>query len=102
MSWIFTESCHSKGPMDGVGVAIKNAIDDSVVAAGSIPNMSVKSANDIVSIINLVSVAISICENKVIENVKIILPQHLSISWKNIGISKVQKTFFSALCSNET
>ena len=56
VSWIFTESGHGKGPMDGVGAAIKNAIDDAVVTAKSIPDVSVGTANDIVPIISLVNV----------------------------------------------
>ena len=36
-----------------------------------------------------------------IENVKITLPHHLSISWKRFEISKVHEIFFSAKCSNE-
>ena len=96
MSWIFTESSRGKGPMDGVGAAIKNVIDDAVVAAESTPDVSVRSANDIVSIINLVNVAISIYDDQDIENVKSILPQHLSISWKKFGIFKVHKIFYSA------
>ena len=30
VSWVFTESGHGKGPMDGVGALIKNDIDDAV------------------------------------------------------------------------
>ena len=42
--WIFTESGHGKGPMDGVGAAIKNAINDAVIASESIENVVVRSA----------------------------------------------------------
>ena len=87
--------------MDVVGDATKNAIDDAIVAAKSIPDVSVKSANDIVPIINLVNVVISIYEHQDTENVKSILAQHLSISWKKFSISKVHEVFCSALCSNE-
>ena len=39
VTWIFTESGHGKGPMDGVGATIKNPIDNAMIAAESIPNM---------------------------------------------------------------
>ena len=95
-SWIFTETGHGKGPMDGVGAAIKNAIDDAVVAAGSMPDVSVRSASDVDKILNLMNVEISMYGDSDIENVKITLLHHLSISWKKFGTSKVHEIFFSA------
>ena len=35
VAWLFTESGHGKGPMDGVGASIKNAIDEAVIGAES-------------------------------------------------------------------
>ena len=87
--------------MDRVGAAIKNAIDDAIVAVDSMPNVSVRSASDVQKILNLVNVEISMYGDSDIENVKMTLPHHLSISWKKFGISKVHKIFFSAKCSNE-
>ena len=40
VTWIFTESGHGKGPMDGVGATIKNSIDNAMVAAESIQHVS--------------------------------------------------------------
>ena len=57
VTWIFTESGHGKGPMDGVGAAIKNEIDRAVIAAESMPNIVVRCTNDLVPILNLVNVA---------------------------------------------
>ena len=42
--------------MDGVGAAIKNAIDDVVIATESMPDVSVRSASDVHKILNLVNV----------------------------------------------
>ena len=86
--------------LDRVCPAIKNAIDDAVVAAESMPDVLVRSASDIHKILNLVNVEISLYGDSNIENVKTTLPHHLSISWKKFGISKVHKIFFSAKCSN--
>ena len=30
MTWVFTESGHSKGPMDGVGGGIKRVVKDTI------------------------------------------------------------------------
>ena len=81
VSWIFTETGHGKGHMNGVGAAIKNAIDDAVVAAESMPDVLVRSASNIHKILNLVNVEISMHVDSDIENVEITLPHHLSISW---------------------
>ena len=59
VSWILTRLAMVKGPMDGVGAAIKNAIDDVVVAAESMPDVSLRSASDAHKILNLVNVEIS-------------------------------------------
>ena len=99
---IFTEIGHGKSPVDRVGAAIKNAIDDAIVAVDSMPNVSVRSASDVQKILNLVNVEISMYGDSDIENVKMTLPHHLSISWKKFGISKVHEIFFSAKCSNES
>ena len=87
--------------MDRVGATIKNVIDDPVVAAESMPDVLVRSASDVHKILDLVNVEISMYGDSDIENIKITLPHHLSISWKKFGISKVHEIFFSAKCSNE-
>ena len=53
------------------------------------PDVSVRSASDVHKILNLMNVEISMYGDSDIENVKITLPHHLSISWKKFGISKV-------------
>ena len=87
--------------LDWVYPAIKNAIDDAVVAAESMPDVLVRSASDVHKILNLVNVEISLYGDSNIENVKTTLPHHFSISWKKFGISKVHEIFFSAKCSHE-
>ena len=58
--WIFTESGHGKGLMDSVGATIKNSIDNAMIAAESIPNVSVRCAADVVPILNLVTMTLAI------------------------------------------
>ena len=95
VTWIFTESGHGKGPMDGVGAAIKNSIDNAMIAAESIPNVLVCCAA-VVPILNLVDVEICYYDTIHIDKIKEILPasKTLSISCKKFGISKVHETFF--------
>ena len=81
--------------MYGVGAA------DAVVASESIPDVSVRSGSDVHKILNFVNVEISMYGDYDIENVKITLLHHLSISSEKFGISKVHEIFFSAKCSNE-
>ena len=56
VSPIFTKTGHGKGPIDGIGAPIKNAIDDAVVAPESMPDVSVTSASGTHKILNLVNV----------------------------------------------
>ena len=96
VTWIFTESGSGKSPMDGVGAAIKNSIDNAMIAAESIPNVLVCCAADVVPILNLVDVEICYYDTIHIDKIKEILPasKTLSISCKKFGISKVHETFF--------
>ena len=95
VSWVFTETCHGKGSMDGVGAAIKNSIDNAVIAAESMPNVSVRSAADVAPILNLVNVDISQYNANDIADMakKLPAPKTLSISCKTFGISKVHEIF---------
>ena len=103
--WIFTESGHGhgKGPMDGVGAAIKNSIDDAVVAAESMPNVSVRCAADVAPILNLVNVEICQYNASDVAEMKEKLPESkaLSISCKKFGISKVHEIFIPKEQSNK-
>ena len=66
VSWIFTKTGLGKGPMDdGVIAAINNA----VVAAESMPDVSVRSVSDNHKILNIVNVEISMYGDSDIENV---------------------------------
>ena len=95
VTWI-TESGHGKGPMDGVGAAIKNSINNVMIAAESIPNMLVHHAA-VVPILNLVDVEICHYDTNHIDIIKEILPgsKTLSINCKKFGISKGHEFFFS-------
>ena len=84
--------------MDGVSAAIKNATDVAVVAAESMPDLSVRSASDVHKILNIVNVEISMYGDSDTENVKITLPHHLSVG-RNLKFLKSMKYFE---CSNET
>ena len=78
--------------MDGVSAAIKNATDVAVVAAESMPDLSVRSASDVHKILNFVNVEISMYGDSDTENVKITLPHHLSVG-RNLKFLKSMKYF---------
>lgn len=79
-TWVFTESGHGKGPMDGVGAAIKNAIDDAVIASESMGSVVVRSAEDLMPLLNLVNVEISKYSAEDIELMNSSAPDFSSLS----------------------
>ena len=80
-----------RGPMDGVGAVIKNSIDNTVIAAESMPNVSVLCTADVAPILNLVNIDISQYDANDIADLakKLLVPKMLSISCKTFAISKV-------------
>ena len=84
ITWLFTESGHGKGPMDGVGASIKNAIDEAVIGAESLL-LAPQTAKDLNLIINLPNVNICLYDTPEIEQVKEQLPKNFEIKWKNFG-----------------
>ena len=97
--WVFTESGHGKGPMDGVGAAIKNAIDQAAIAAESMPDV-VRTSADVIPILNLHNVIISTYNEDHVVAVKNTIPNQLSINWRKFGISKVHEMYLSCARSN--
>ena len=97
VTWIFTESGHGKSPMDDVGATIKNLIDNAMIAAESMSNVSVRCTADVAPILNLVDVEICLYNTAKMVEMKEILPgsNSLSIICKKFGISKVHEIFFS-------
>ena len=97
VTWIFTESGHGKGPMNGIGAAIKNSIDHAMIVAESIPNVLVCCAADVVPIVNLEDIEICHYDTSHIDKIKEISPgsKTLPINCKKFGISKVNEIFFS-------
>ena len=99
----FHESGHGKGPMDGVGAAIKNAIDYAAIAAVSMPDVSINYSADVIPLLHLPNVVISTYLQADITAVKKTLPKDkvLSISWKKFGISKVEDVVLGKSKSNQ-
>ena len=98
--WVFTESGHGKGPMDGVGAAIKNAIDQAAIAAESMPDVVIRISADVIPILNLHNVIISTYNEDDVVAVKNTIPNQLSINWRKFGISKVHEMYLSCARSN--
>ena len=56
---VFTESGHEKDPVDGVGAAIKKAIDQAAIATEFMPDVVIRISADIIPILNLHNIIIS-------------------------------------------
>ena len=100
ITWVFTESGHGKGPMDGVGATIKNSTDDVVIASESMPDVCIRSCMDIFPILNLPNITISAYNDESIATMTKKIPNNLLISWKKFGISKVHEIRMSSSSSN--
>ena len=86
--WTFTESGHGKGPMDGVGAAIKRMVDD-IVAFN--PDAVIASARDILPLLPPSNIMMSTYSQSDVDTFQAKVPPHLSLIWKHFGISIVHE-----------
>lgn len=88
--WIFTEAGHGKGPMDGVGAAVKKAIDNAIAFN---PNMSILNTRDIMEILPITNVAYSTYSKEDVLKWKVILPdtKNIKIRCKSFGIESAHE-----------
>ena len=90
LDWIFTESGHGKGPMDGVGAVIKNAIDQTIAYH---PNDTVTSTKDVLRLLELIDVELYTFSDADITSQSNLLPpaKSLRLICKKFGISLVHE-----------
>ena len=86
--------------MDGVGAAIKNAIDNVAVSLESMPDVSMATSTNVIPLLHLSNAIIAEYSNNDVNIFKAKIPKHLRISWKNFGTSKVYKVFLEKAVSN--
>ena len=84
--WVFTESGHGKGRMDGVGASVKNDIDDAIAFH---PNSLISCVSDFMPLLSVGDKCFSVYTEEDIKRYQGLLPSDLDIvkSRKSIGIS---------------
>ena len=91
--WVFTESGHGKGPMDGIGAKIKMKVKDTIAF---LPNEVIRNTEELLNHLPLmdnISIA-TYTENSVQNNTSLLPnPKNLKIN-SALGISKVHEIFF--------
>ena len=98
--WVFTESRHGKGPMDGVGASIKNNIDDAIAFH---PNSVISCVSDLMPLLSVSDKHLSVYTEEDIKRYKALLPSDLDIvkSRKSIGISSIHEIRFTPEDNNQ-
>ena len=99
IDWVFTESGHGKGPMDGVGAVIKNAIDQTIAYH---PNDTVTSTKDVLRLLEPIDVEMYTFSKDDIKCQADLLPspKSLRLICKKFGISLVHEWCFDPLSPN--
>ena len=98
--WVFTESGHGNGPMDGVGASIKNDIDDAFAFH---PNSVISCVSDLMPLISVADKHLSVFIEEDIKSHQGLLPSDLDIvkSRKSIGISSIHEIRFTLENTNQ-
>ena len=94
--WIFTESGHGKGPMDGVGASVKHTIKDTLAYN---PNEVIRNTEQLLKYLPKTNISISSYNNMDVENISSQIPssENLSIISFGFGVSKVHEIFFNTI-----
>lgn len=86
--WIFTESGHGKGPMDGIGAKIKTTIKDTIAY---LPNEVIRTTNELLNHLPLMhNILIGTYTDKDVQTYSSMLPKNLVIV-SSFGLSKVHE-----------
>ena len=98
--WVFTESGHGKGPMDGVGASIKNDIDDDIAFH---PNSVISCVSELMPLLSGGDKHLSMYTEEDIKRYLDLLPSDLNIvkSRKSIGISSIHEIRFTPEDNNQ-
>ena len=95
--WIYTETGHGKGPMDGVGSGIKKTIKDTISYN---PDAAIQNTDDLLDYLpEMKNLIISTYKEKYVKKVSSLIPsqEKLSISSQGFGISKIHEIYFSKI-----
>ena len=90
--WVFTESEHGKGLMDGVGASIKNGIDNAIAFN---PNSVITCASELWEFLPKDNKQIGMYSEEDVQRYKEMLLSDLKIAFKSFGISSIHEIKFS-------
>ena len=96
--WVFTESGHGKGPMDGAVTSIKNEMDNAIAFN---PNSVITCASELWEFLPKGNKQIRMYSEEDVHRYKDMLPSDLKIACKSFGISSVHEIKFSLFDENQ-
>ena len=96
--WVFTESGHGKGPMDGAVTSSKNEIDNAIAFY---PNSVITCASELWEFLPKGNKQIRMYSKEDVQRYKDMLPSDLKIACKAFGISSIHEIKFSPLDENQ-
>ena len=98
ITWVFTESGHGKGPMDGVGSSIKNDIQDTISFN---PNNVITCVSELMPLMPINDKNLfTYCQDD-IDALNKLLPKDLKIITKGFGIRSVHEILYTSQDNNE-
>ena len=85
ITWVFTETGHGKGPMDGVGGALKNKIDDVIAY---LLNVAIRNADQLLIALPASETMIGTYKQEDIDKIQDQIPKKISVkcSTQELGI----------------
>ena len=89
--WVFTEVVHGKGPMDGVGGALKKKIDDVIAYR---PNNVIRNTAQLVKALPPSEIRISTYTRADFDRIQDRLPKQISVKSSELGIASAHKVKF--------
>ena len=91
LTWVFTESGHGKGPMDGVGSGIKQTVHDTIAYN---PNAVIRNTEQLVSYLPVMpKIFINTYNQDDVDIQKKKLPEIFELQSEGVGISKVHEIY---------
>ena len=91
--WVFTESGHRKGPMDGVGAALKTMADQMIEFN---PGTVVTCTKELIPLLPASNIIASTYEQADVDIVQAKIPKKIGIMWTSFGISQVHEVRLSS------
>ena len=98
ITWVFTESGHGKGPMDGVGSSIKNDIQDTISFN---PNNVITCVSELMPLMPINDKNLSTYCQDDIDALNKLLPKDVKIITKGFGIRSVHEIMYTLQDNDE-